>query len=65
MKIERMYLYISTTDVYKFKRLTFKNINQRHTHIVIKCIDDNSTNLIRANTSKISENIFFLFYSFQ
>lgn len=49
---------ILKTDNYQFKRLTSKNINDQNTHIVIKCIDDNSTSLIRAEYIEQMEKLF-------
>ena len=39
---------LTKNDAYKFKRLTTKNYSEKNTNIVIKCIDDNSKNMIKA-----------------
>jgi len=49
---------IPKSNSYQFKRLTSKNINERNTHIVIKCIDDNSSSLIRAEYIEQMEELF-------
>lgn len=43
---------------YKMKRLTTKNLTEKNTNIVIKCIDDNSKSMIRAKYEHKEEDIF-------
>jgi len=57
---------LTCSSIYKFKRLTQKNIKEKKTNILVKCIDDNSKSMINAkyiendnelfidNTSKLS-----------
>tara|TARA_B100000963_G_C22537802_1_gene630678 strand:- start:146 stop:1171 length:1026 start_codon:yes stop_codon:yes gene_type:complete len=40
---------IPKNKLYDLKRLTNKNLHEKNTNIVIKCIDDNSKNMIQAN----------------
>lgn len=49
---------IPQTKTYQFQRWTSKNINDRNTHIVIKCIDDSSRSLIRAQYVDKTEDLF-------
>ena len=49
---------ISKSSEYNFKRLTSKNLHDRNTNIVIKCIDDNSDSLIRAEYVEQTEKLF-------
>jgi hypothetical protein len=46
------------SDTYKFKRLTTKNYSEKNTNIVIKCIDDNSKNMIKAEYIENNEDLF-------
>ena len=39
---------IQPSSKYHFKRLTSQNLQEKNTHIVVKCIDDNSQSMIRA-----------------
>ena len=39
---------LKTNTNYKIKRLTSKNLKEKNTNIVIKCLDDNSSNMIQA-----------------
>lgn len=48
---------LSKNDKYTMKRLTLKNLLEKNTNIVIKCIDDNSKSMIHADYVN-DENIF-------
>jgi predicted RNA-binding protein YlxR (DUF448 family) len=52
-----IYNLVSKHDKYRIKRLTTKNLSEKNTNIVIKCIDDNSKSMIRAEYVD-DENIF-------
>jgi len=43
---------------YKMKRLTSKNLSEKNTNIVIKCIDDNSKSMIRSEYVSDQDKIF-------
>lgn len=45
-------------DKYTMKRLTTKNLSEKNTNIVIKCIDDNSKSMIRAKYVYEDKDIF-------
>lgn len=49
---------ISKNDKYKLKRLTTKNIEDKNSNIVIKCIDDNSKNKINAEYIEDNDKLF-------
>jgi hypothetical protein len=49
---------LSKSDIYKFKRLTTKNKSEKNTNIVIKCIDDNSKNMIKAEYIENDDDLF-------
>ena len=49
---------LKTNQNYKIKRLTSKNLKEKNTNIVIKCLDDNSTNMIKAEYISDNDKLF-------
>jgi hypothetical protein len=49
---------IEKNEKYKFKRLMTKNIDEKNTNIVVKCIDDNSKSMINAEYIEDDSKLF-------
>ena len=49
---------LKTNTNYKIKRLTSKNLKEKNTNIVIKCLDDNSSNMIQAEYISDNDKLF-------
>lgn len=49
---------LKTNTNYKIKRLTSKNLKEKNTNIIIKCLDDNSSNMIKAEYISDNDKLF-------